>query len=391
MKSYEPQVKQLNQQLITDLLNAESKYFISIYLPTHTTHPDNKKDPIVFKNLVKKAEASLIEKYSENEIEPILETLDALHEDQEFWQYNSQGLAIFYAEGLFYIIKIHQPVEKLAIVADSFHTKPLRKYLQSVYRYHVLGLTRDSIKLFEGNRHSMVEVPLPEDIPRTIEEALGEELTDEHVTVASYGGIRGEGSDMHHGHGGKKDQVEIDEERYFRAVSKAITENYSKPTNLPLIVAALTEYHNLYQSVSKNHLLHAQGIEIDPTSVSTDKLAELAWAVMEPQYIKMLDDLTNQFELAQANGKGSSDIQEVSSAIASGKVDTLMIEEDRVISKRITNKATGAIKEKDLSDPDTDDLLDDMSELAVKMGGVVVVLSSDKMPSTTGVAAIFRY
>jgi hypothetical protein len=391
MKSYKPQVKQLNQQLVKDLLNAESKYFVSIYLSTHPTHPDNKKDPIVFKNLVKKTEESLLEKYSENEIEPIIQTLDALHEDQEFWQYNSRGLAIFYAEGLFYIVKLHRPIEELSIVADSFHTKPLRKYLQTVYRYHVLGLTRKEIKLFEGNRHSMIEVPLAEHMPRTIEEALGEELTDNYINVTSHGGVKGESSDMFHGHGGRKDQISIDEERFFRVVSKAITETYSKPANIPLIVAALPEYHNLYQKVSKNHLLHANGIEIDPLSVSTDKLTKMAWSVMEPEYLKRMEDLSNKFKEAEASGKGNSDVEEVASAIVQGKVDTLLIEEDRIISKRITDVKTGTVEDKDLNDPNVDDLLDDMSELATKMGGNVVVLPPDKMPSTTGVAAIFRF
>jgi hypothetical protein len=38
-----------------------------------------------------------------------------------------------------------------------------------------------------------------------------------------------------------------------------------------------------------------------------------------------------------------------------------------------------------------DDLLDDMGELVIKMGGQVMVLPAEKMPSETGLAAIFRY
>jgi hypothetical protein len=35
--------------------------------------------------------------------------------------------------------------------------------------------------------------------------------------------------------------------------------------------------------------------------------------------------------------------------------------------------------------------VDDMGELVIKMGGQVMVLPKDKMPSETGLAAIFRY
>ncbi len=42
-----------------------------------------------------------------------------------------------------------------------------------------------STGLFEGNQHSLVEIELPDDFPKTISKALGEEITDKHTTVAS--------------------------------------------------------------------------------------------------------------------------------------------------------------------------------------------------------------
>jgi hypothetical protein len=86
------------------------------------------------------------------------------------------------------VIHLPVPVGELAIVSDNFHTRPLRRYLQSADRYHVLGLSQHEFHLYEGNRHALVEIELQEDIPNTIEAALGEELTDGHLTVASYGG-----------------------------------------------------------------------------------------------------------------------------------------------------------------------------------------------------------
>ena len=45
----------------------------------------------------------------------------------------------------------------------------------------------------------------------------------------------------------------------------------------------------------------------------------------------------------------------------------------------------------ELSAPDVDDLLDDLSELAAKMGGQVVVVPADRMPTSSGIAAIYRF
>jgi stalled ribosome rescue protein Dom34 len=72
-------------------------------------------------------------------------------------------------------------------------------------------------------------------------------------------------------------------------------------------------------------------------------------------------------------------------------VETLLIEQDRHIGGKITDSLTGDIATADLQQADVDDLLDDIGELVTKMGGNVVVIPKEKMPSETGLAAILRY
>ena len=381
----------LTKELIQELLAADQEPCLSLYMPTHRKHPENLKDVILFKNLVRQMKESLVQKYSAGEVKLHLEPFEALAEDDSIWNHTFDGLAVFSATGLFKVVSVHKSFEELALVADSFHTKPLRQYLQSLDHFHVLGLTLRDIRLFEGNRHSLTEVSLTADTPKNITEALGDELTDKHTTVASYGGSGGESSAMHHGQGGRKDETEKDSERFFRVIAKTIYEHYSKPSGWPLILAALTEHQSLFQKVNKNPLLLTNGIEMNPSSVSADKLADLAWEIMEPEYNLKLDSLVAMFEQARANGKGSDDYKEVAVAAVEGRVDTLIVEADRIIPVRITNLVTGNTQKKDMLDPKVDDLLDDMGELVMKMGGEVMVLPIGKMPSETGLAAIFRY
>jgi hypothetical protein len=381
----------ITREMIQELLSVNQEPCLSLYMPTHRSHPENLQDLTRFKNLVKQMEESLLRKYDAIEVRKHLEPFETLGNDNSFWNHTLDGLAVLSATEFFKVIRLPISVEELAIVADSFHTKPLRKYLQSVDRYHVLGLSLHDIQLFEGNRHSLVEVELNADVSKTITEALGDELTDKHTTVASYGGAGGESSSMHHGHGSKKDEVGKDAERFFRVVANDIYENYSKPTGWPLILAALPEHHSLFQKVSKNPLLLPNGIPVNPSSVSIDKLINMAWEIMEPEYLLKLGGLANRFEQARANGKGSDDIKEVAEAAVEGRIDTLIVEADRIIAVRITNLVTGNTQNKDMNNPKVDDLLDDMGELVTKMGGQVMVLPTDKMPSQTGLAAIFRY
>jgi hypothetical protein len=237
----------LAKELIQELLSVNQPPSLSLYMTTHRRHPENLQDPIRFQNLVKQLEESLLEQYSAIEVKKFLEPYLTLNNNSELWGHTLDGLAVLGSTEYFKVIRLPIAVQELAVVADSFHTKPLRQYLQSVDRYHVLGLSLHEIRLFEGNRHSLVEVELHPDIPKTITEALGDELTGKHTTVASYGGTSGESSDMHHGHGSKKDEVDKDAERFFRVIAGTIYENYSKPTGLPLILAALPEHHSLFQ------------------------------------------------------------------------------------------------------------------------------------------------
>lgn len=381
----------LTHEIIQELLAVHQAPCLSLYMPTNQKQPNNIEDKIQYKNLIQQMEKSLNQKYSELEVQQYLEPFNALVNDNTIWEHALEGLAVFGVKGMFRVVGLHKSLEELAIVADSFHTKPLRQYLQSVINYHVLCLTLHDIRLFEGDRHSLTEVELTADIPKTITEALGSELTDSHTTVASYGGSGGESSPMHHGHGGNKEETEKDAERFFRVVANTIYERYTKPSGWPLILAALPEHHNLFQKINKNPLLVSNGIAINPSSVSPDQLAILAWQIMEPEYKLKLDSLVARFEQERANGKGSDDYKEVAVAAVEGRVDTLIVEADRIIAVRVTNTVTGNTQKKDLSNPKVDDLLDDMGELVIKMGGHVMVLPSANMPSKTGVAAIFRY
>jgi len=73
-----------------------------------------------------------------------------------------------------------------------------------------------------------------------------------------------------------------------------------------------------------------------------------------------------------------------------GRVDTLLIEAQREIPGRII-EVTGEIEFDDLEHPELDDVLDDLGLLALKMGGQVVIVPTDRMPTKTGIAAIYRY
>lgn len=381
-----------NEQL-TRLLAEQTPPCISLYMPTNRRHPENQQDPIRFKNLLQEIETTLSQMYPNREAEGVLANFRSLINDDHFWNHRIDGLAILGSQDLFQIFDLQRPVKELFVVADSFHIKPLLRATQATDRYQILGLNRHEVKLYEGNRDAVDEVQLAEGVPATIELALGSELSEPHLTVASYSGSGGKTHGvpaMHHGHGQKNDEVEVDNDRFFRAIDRAILEHHSRPSGLPLILAALPEHHALFHKVSHNPFLVDEGIKFDPRSISIEQLRTEAWGVMEPHYRKRIADIVDNFEQSQSRQLAASDLMDIAQSMIAGRVGTLLVEADRQIPGKI-NSASGAIEFNDIADPDVDDLLDDLAEITLKMGGEVMVIPTEHMPSTSGAAAIYRY
>lgn len=362
---------------------------ISLYQPTHRHRPQNEQDPVRYRNLLKTAESSLRRKYPAHEIEALLQPFAALATDRDFWNYALDGLAVLGAPGLFRTFRLQRSVREFCVVADSFHVKPLIRILQSADRYQLLCLNCRQMRLLEGNRDVLDEIVAAPEVPATIGEALGYELTEPHLTVASYGMGAGE-LPMRHGHGGRRDEVDKDTERYFRAVDRAVLRHHSRPSELPLMLAAMKEYHAIFRSVSRNPFLMKEGLSINPDAVSVDQIRAQAWKLIEPIYLKRLSDRIEKYQIARSRHLGSDDVLQIARAAISGRIDSLLVEADRVIPGRI-DPATGEIKPADISDPEIDDLLDDLSETVLRAKGDVVIVPRKRMPSTTGIAATYRF
>lgn len=388
-------MRQVTTEHLTALLADHEPPCISLYQPTHRHFPANQQDPIRYRNLLKELEKSLGEKRPKAGVRSSLERFYALTDDQSFWNHRTDGLAILSSPEIFNVFELQRTVPERAIVADSFHTKPLVRIVQSADRYQVLSVGRHEAQLYEGNRDALDPIESPE-VPATVSQALGEELTEPHLTVSSYG--RGSGAphaphgepSISHGHGSRKDETDIDRDRFFRAVDRAVLEHHSRLSSLPLILAALPEYHSHFRELSHNPFLMPEGIAVDPSALSIDQLRAQAWQVMEPYYRKRLEKLIGDYRLALSQRLGSDDVEEVAQAAIAGRVQFLLINGDKEVPGKL-DATSGQIVAGDLAHPEIDDVLDDLATVVLKSKGEVVVLPESQLPSDSGLAAVYRY
>ena len=357
---------------LTELFDERQGPCISIYMPTERQFTGRQDDTSRFRTLLGRASASLKSEHSEDAIATLMAPLHELAGNERFWEHTLDGLAVLRAPDYYKVYKLQRTVPERAIVADSFHTKPLLRIAQSADRFHVLAITRDHARLFQGDRYALDEVSTDPGFPRTIKDALGETDWDgQEYTQGS-------------------DEIDQATQRYFRAVDKAMNDMYSKPTGIPLLLAALPMNGTAFRAVSHNNALLPDGIAINPDALTANDLRERAWQLVEPRYLARLQGFVDDYGAGKVRALASDDLGEIAMAVLGGRVRVLLVEDDRIIPGRI-DRDTGAILRGEIDDAHTDDLLDDLAEFTLRMGGEVVIVPQARMPTSTGAAAVYRF
>jgi hypothetical protein len=157
-----------------------------------------------------------------------------------------------------------------------------------------------------------------------------------------------------------------------------------------VLLAGLPQNVAGFRAVTHNpHVLDA-AIELDSDSLSPEELRSHAWRNIEPIYLQRLAELTDSYNLNRSRGLGAEDVATVAEAAVVGRVGTLLIDAERLVPGRI-DATTGKFERRPLGHPEADDVLDDLAETVVRMKGEAIVVPTHRMPSSTGVAAIYRF
>ena len=384
----------LDRETLSQLLAKRDAPCLSLYQPTHRSFPERQQDPIRFKHLVRQLEDSLKQQGRAEQAKSLLKPFHDLIDDPDFWNANRDGLAVFGAKDYFEVFRLQRSVPELAVANDRMHLKPMLRIAQSADRYQILAITLDSVRLFEGNRDSVDEVALGDGVPKTVEEALGRELTEKGQTGFPQGfgraSERGDPMQVESGGAGRQDEIDRDRDRFFREVDRAILEHHSRRSKLPLILAALPEHQFHFRKHSHNSFLLAEGIESDVSLLSRDELRQKSWMVMQPRYLKRLEGFINQYGESHGQGLATDQIELIGQATLEGRVATLLVEAERQIPGVADQQQGKAVPVED-DTATTPDLLDELTIWTLEQGGEVISVPTERMPTESGAAAIYRY
>lgn len=363
------------KELLSQLTSEDVKGpFVTIMLNTHVAHQDVEKDQIKLKNFAKEAKKRFEKKYAEHDWSLFQEKITSLLEDASFWRSATASVALILSPEQTYIHRLSIPVDDQYYVSDLPYLLAIIKNSHFNYSYYLLGLNRDSMKLYEVNNKQVKEVKLPDDAPKDVVTALGSELTGGGLNYTSNGG---EGATFH-GINPKDEEVEIDWVNYYQAVDEYFKNTFENPEKWPIYLFALPENQTMFKKVAKNPYYRSEvAISASPAQLTLKEIEEGA---------KKLSD-----ELAANEAKGYNrlldkkfidQLVDIVPAAKEGKISHLFI--------AISNLVDGFGE-----DPETEydrrQVLNELADNVLTNGGQVFILEQKDAPDEKSLVAILRY
>jgi hypothetical protein len=385
----------LTRAELEQLMRREQQGCVSIYLPTHRHGADAQQDPIRLKNLLGKAEKDLSHRgMGRRDVQTMLEPASVLLQDFDFWQHQSNGLAIFLSSNGIRRYRLPLNLEEFVTVMDRFYIKPLLPLFTGDGQFYILALSQNEVRLLLGTRYSVSQIDIGQ-VGGSLAEAIpstNHQISLQLHSSGSTGGMSGAVSATFHGQGGGSDKSDKNELlRYFRLVSDGLTE-FLLGGRVPLVLAGVEYLLPIYKEANTYPNLIDTVITGNPDLLSVDELHKSAWDIVYPRFQTARDEAVAHYrQLAgQASEQVADTLKKIVPAASDGRIETLFITAG-VQHWGIFNPDTNEIDLHDQMESGDESLLDLAAVQTYLKGGTVYVMETEMMLGGTSAAAVLRY
>lgn len=353
---------------LKELKALTSRNSITIILNTHRTLPNNQKDIILLRNLIKEAETRLLKEFPKKEVEKLIERMNNLADTINHRE-NIESLILFVNQDIAEFIRLPISVENRVIIDNTFATRDLIRGLKNQVNYFVLVLSKDQARLIEAINDKVVK-----------------ELTHPFPfmnQVSQFGGV--------------SEAFDATRERniileFFNQVDKVVNQARKNRPLKVLISSDQQNYHEYIKVADQPNSIFEVFLARNRQSEKNHNIVSDAWEIVREYDKNKNKQRKAELKKAVTLNKFVSDTNEIYRAIKEGRVQTLFIEQGlfqpaiiennqiKYVSQTSSNKA-GVI----------DDIYDELIELNMDYGGDVVFLSKGELSKFNGFGAITRY
>ena len=347
---------------------------LSIYLPTTPITQDAQADRIALKNLARQGLEQLTQiGIHKREHDAIDEALGDLIDDDEFWRFQANTLAVLVTPAETLTFRLPNKLEPAVVAGDRFFIKPLLRALTVSQSAYVLALAQGSVRLVEVSGDLPAAAVKVQDLPTDAASAVGKASILDRT-----------GSGRIHGSEGQKVRLR----QYARQVDHALRGRLGG-SETPLILAAHQPLDAIFRSVCSYPHLVAETLALPPEESSDADLAQASRAVLDRLHAAELASLRDQFEARSAQGRTTTDLAQAAKAATFGAVQTLFVDIDDIVPGHIDDD--GAVHFDDAAGAGHHGIVDQIASRALASGARVLGVRRADVPGGGSLAAILRY
>ena len=352
---------------LKQLKDIQSECCVTITLSTHRTKPDNQKDEMVLKNLVKEVEERLTKEYEKRFVWSIMEKLNEVVDEIDH-NYNLEGLVLFVNEDIATFTRLPINVENRTVIDKTFATRDLVRALHLESGYYVLVLSRDEARMIEAHNDKVVN-------------ELGSPFPIVNDSLYSTSG--GELANAQR-------QTNLVQE-FFNRIDKMVNEVYNN-NPLPIIIATDVSNFSEYQQIADKKEIIIGHINRNGSNEKAHQLVSEAWK--EIKNILEERNHTRKKELSTAVGSGNflSDMNDIWKAILEGRGKTLYVEKNFYQPGKLVDGRLELLPIEQAHESGViDDVIDEMIEHNLRHGGDNVFLEKEDLNKFQGLGLVTRY
>lgn len=279
---------------------------VTISLSTHRTHPDNLKDEVTLKNLLREAQERVIAEFGKRPVAPLLEKIENIAAKIDV-NYNLDSLHIFLSNDTEEIIKSTWETSHEGVhISDRFAVRPLIKSYNRSEDYLLMLLSQNEVRLFGAVNEDVIEEIENDDFPFSESRYFLTHTEDK-----------------------SSDSKQVDNKvrEFFNKVDKALVKVHND-TGLACVVICTEDNYSLLQQVADKPSVYLGYASIDYNNIATHQIAKQAWEIIKSLQHQRRADAITEIKEAVSQGTVYTDLQEIYQAAIDGRGDLLIVHQN---------------------------------------------------------------
>ncbi len=354
-------------KILLDRLMQEKTYpCVSLIFPTYRTAPDNQKNAIRLKKMVREASDKLEQELGKRDSNELVEKIKDLAARVDISR-TLDGLALFVNKNIAEIVDIPFRVRERLIIDKTFATRDLIMGVNRGLSYYVLDISLYRARLLSCNRDKAQEVT-ENGFP------VMSEFPDLELNPTDFS---------------REKEKQIKE--FFNKVDKLFLNNYFV-NSAKVVLAGVQKNLSFYKEVADVKDIIYEQLEGNYENISAHDLGKKAWEVVREKNKKERHNALNEIQRAVSVNKLASGLSEVWRFAAEGRVNMLVVEEDFHLPAGLDENNTLVLDTSNLLEKQImPDAVDEVGEMVLEKGGKVVFVDNGTMGNYQKIAAVLRY